>query len=203
MTTKKRLAAYGMAATAAIGGGIGGLALGLGLGGGQDTATVSTELAAASSGAADPGRPAGPLHIDRLGIAAQAIGISADDLRTALQGGKSIAQVAKDHNIDEQKVIDALVAAENTAIDQAVKDGKLTQAQADERKTGFAAHVKDKVERLGLKGPGDHDGPGRGGPGGPGGPDGGGFRGPGGRGPGWHGETPSSTGSTPSTVVAN
>jgi len=195
MTTKKRLAAYAMAATTAFGGGIGGLALGLGLTGGRaDTAIVSTELAAASGGAADPARPdGGPLHVDRLAVAAQAIGVSADDLRTALQGGKSIAQVAKDHNVDEQKVIDALVAAETTAIDQAVKDGKLTQAQADARKAGLAAHVKDEVEHLGLKGPG--------GPGGGRGP-GGGFGGPGG-GPGRHGGAPPTTGVTPTTVVTN
>jgi len=175
MTTTKRLAAYGMAATAAIGGGLGGLVLGLGLTGGHGSdATVSTQLAAASSnGAVDPARAGGPgVHVDHLTVAAQAIGISADDLRTAIQGGKSIAQVAKDHNVDEQKVIDALVAAETTAIDQAVKDGKLTQAQADQRKANLAAHVKDGLERVGG-GPGDHGpgGPGgRRGPGGPGGP---------------------------------
>jgi hypothetical protein len=169
MTTTKRLAAYGMAAAAAIGGGVGGLALGLGLTGHQ-SGTVSTELAAAS--AATPAAPEAPqrgggpdgARVDRLGVAATAIGITPDDLRTALQGGKTIAQVAADHKVDEQKVVDALVAAETTALDQAVKDGKLTQAQADQRKTGLAAHVKDEIEHAdpgprGPGGPGGHHGP--------------------------------------------
>ena len=38
------------------------------------------------------------------------IGISEDDLKTAIQSGQSIAQVAQAHNVDPQKVIDALVA---------------------------------------------------------------------------------------------
>ncbi len=174
MTTTKRLAAYAMAATAAVGGGLGGLALGLGLTGHQGSNTpVSTQLAAASSNAAaDPAMPGGRggVHLDRLAVASQAIGISADDLRTALHVGATIAQVAKDHNVDEQKVIDALVAAETTAIDQAVKDGKLTQAQADERKAGLAAHEKDEVEQPAHRGPGGPGHHGQGGPGGPVGP---------------------------------
>ncbi len=157
MTTKKRIAAYGMAASAAIGGGIGGLALGLGLAGGHaDTASVPTELVAASTGAAAPmhlgGR--GGVRVDRLAVAAQALGISADELRSALQGGKSIAQVAQERNVDVQKVIDALVAAKTAAIDKAVADGRITQARADERKAGLPAQIKAEVERTGLRGPG-------------------------------------------------
>ena len=166
MTTKKRLAAYGMAASAAIGGGIGGLAIGLGLTSGQaDTATVPTELVAASTGAAAPLHlgGGGGARVDRLAVAAQALGISADELRTALQGGKSIAQVAQERNVDVQKVIDALVAAETAALDKAVADGVLTQAQADDRKANLAARVKASVERAGLRGPGGHGKGGRGG----------------------------------------
>jgi len=38
------------------------------------------------------------------------IGISEADLKAAVQGGQSLAQVAQAHNVDPQKVIDALVA---------------------------------------------------------------------------------------------
>jgi len=38
------------------------------------------------------------------------IGISEDDLKTAIQSGQSIADIAKAHGVDPQKVIDALVA---------------------------------------------------------------------------------------------
>ena len=43
---------------------------------------------------------------------ATALGISEADLQTALQAGKSIAQVATEKGVSVQKVIDALVAAE-------------------------------------------------------------------------------------------
>ena len=169
MSTKKRLAAYGMAATAAIGGGIGGLAIGLGLPSGQaEITTVPTELAASTGAAALPVHAGGggAARVDRLAVAAQALGISADELRTALEGGKSMAQVAQERNVDVQKVIDAIIAAGTAAIDRAVTDGTLTRAQADERKAGLPAHVKAKVERVG---PGGHGGPGGAGRGGSGG----------------------------------
>lgn len=165
MSTKKRFAAYGMAATAAIGGGIGGLAIGLGLPGGPaPIADLTTELAAASTGAAAPthaGGRGGPARIDRLTVAAEALGIPAEELRTALQGGKSVAQVAQERNVDPQKVIDALVAAGSAALDQAVTNGKITQAQADQRKAGLPARAKAAVERVGLRGPDGLGGRGR------------------------------------------
>ena len=43
-------------------------------------------------------------------VVAKAIGITETELNTALQGGQSVAAVAKAHNVDVQKVIDALVA---------------------------------------------------------------------------------------------
>src|SRR5688572_19412919 len=78
-----------------------------------------------------------------------------------------MAQVATDKGIDVQKVIDAIITAQTKAIDQAVTDGRITQAQADARKAGLTARVTELVNRTGPRGPG--------GPGGPGGP-----RGPGG-----------------------
>ena len=171
MTTKKRIAAYGMAASAAIGGGIGGLAIGLGLTSSQaDPASVPTELVAAATGTAAPMHlgGGGGARVDRLAVAAQALGIPVEELRTALQGGKSMAQVAQERNVDVQKVIDALVAAETAAIDKAVADGMLTQAQADQRKANLAARVREGVERAGPRGRGGHGGHG-------------------GHGKGWHG----------------
>jgi uncharacterized protein YidB (DUF937 family) len=79
-----------------------------------------------------------------LDEAATALGITPAELRTALQSGKTIAQVAKDKGVDVQKVIDALVAAASARIDQAVTAGKLTPAQATTRK----AELKDRITTL-------------------------------------------------------
>lgn len=52
----------------------------------------------------------GPGRGPALETAAKAIGISTEDLRTAVKSGKSIAEVAEDNGVAPQTVIDALVA---------------------------------------------------------------------------------------------
>ena len=88
-------------------------------------------------GRGGPGRGPGP----RLEAAAKALGITEDQLKTQLQDRKTLAEIAKAQNVDKQKVIDALVNEVKTRSAQAVKDGKITQAQADE-------HVKNATERI-------------------------------------------------------
>jgi polyhydroxyalkanoate synthesis regulator phasin len=95
-----------------------------------------------------------------LGAAATALGMSEADLQTALRGGKTMAEVAKDKGVDVQKVIDAVVAAQSAQLDQAVTDGKLTPAQATARKADLKARVTALVngERP-AGGPGFRHGP--------------------------------------------
>lgn len=62
---------------------------------------------------------------------AQALGMTLDELNAQLSAGKTIAQIAQSKNIDLTKLHDAIQAAHEAVIQQAVKDGKLRQAQAD------------------------------------------------------------------------
>jgi hypothetical protein len=78
-------------------------------------------------------------------VAATAIGISEADLTTALGSGQTIAAVAKAHNVDVQKVIDALVADGESELADAVKAGTLTQAQADAQKAEVTQRATDQV----------------------------------------------------------
>ena len=78
-------------------------------------------------------------------VVAKAIGITEADLLTALQGGQTVADVAKAHNVDIQVVIDALVADGQTELDAAVKAGTLTQAQADAEKTELTQRATDQA----------------------------------------------------------
>lgn len=97
----------------------------------------------------------------QLPAAAKALGLSEADLQTALKGGKSLADVAKDKGVSEQTVIDAMVAAAKDRIATDVKDGHLTQDQADKRIAEMPARIKDAVEHAGgMRGPGGHGGPG-------------------------------------------
>ncbi|MFC5530390.1 hypothetical protein [Cohnella yongneupensis] len=68
-----------------------------------------------------------------LSSVATALGISTVDLKTSLGEGKSLADMAKEKGVDVQKVIDAIAASMTSNINQAVKDGKLTQDEATKR----------------------------------------------------------------------
>ena len=63
--------------------------------------------------------------------AADTIGIPVDELKTDFKAGQSISEIATAHNVDPQKVADALVAKATDTINQAVADGKVSQEKAD------------------------------------------------------------------------
>ena len=91
-----------------------------------------------------------------LAAAATYLGLTQAELQTALQSGKTLAQIA---NATDGKsaagLIDALVAAEKTKLAAAVTAGKLTQAQADEISTTLKDHVTNMVNGVRPA----HDGP--------------------------------------------
>jgi polyhydroxyalkanoate synthesis regulator phasin len=137
-----------------------------------DAGTITQAQADAVSGAlvADheargehgPGEGKGP----RSEVLAQALGMSTDDLRTAVESGKTIAQVAADQGVDVQVVIDALIAEKTNHIADEVSSGEITQEEADAKLAELETRVTDMV---------NNPRPAEGG------------RGPGGRGPGGHG----------------
>jgi hypothetical protein len=115
-----------------------------------------------------PGGPGG--HVEAVtdtSVVAKAIGISEADLKTALAGGQTVAQVARAHNVALQVVIDALVADGTSELAAEVATGRITQAQADAQKAAILQRATDQANGT-FNGPGDHGD--RGGFGGPGGP---------------------------------
>ncbi len=63
---------------------------------------------------------------------ADKLGLSVTDLQGKLKSGATLASLAKEKNVQVQDLYDAAAAAAKTQLDQAVKDGKITQAQADQ-----------------------------------------------------------------------
>jgi hypothetical protein len=59
---------------------------------------------------------------EMLTAAAEAIGITADELKTAIEGGQTIAQVAEANGKSVQSVIDALVAQASADLTQRITD---------------------------------------------------------------------------------
>jgi hypothetical protein len=82
-----------------------------------------------------PGDGRGPLGAPELEAAAKALGMTTDELTTALQSGKTLEQIAQDAGVDFQTVQDAIQAAHVTEIrariQQALDDGTITQEHAN------------------------------------------------------------------------
>jgi hypothetical protein len=81
-----------------------------------------------------------------LDEAAKALGITTDELRAELQT-KTIAQIAAEHKIDLQQVINDLTTVAKSQLDAAVKAGKLTQAEADARLKDLTSRINDFVNQ--------------------------------------------------------
>ncbi len=90
------------------------------------------------------GGPDGRRGRPGLDAAAKALGTTTDELRTDLQSGKKITDIATEKKIDINTVIDAMVNDLKTHLADEVKNGRITQAQADER----AATAKDRITKM-------------------------------------------------------
>jgi hypothetical protein len=104
--------------------------------------------------AGGPGRGPGNLE-----AAAGAIGVTVDELRTALQGGQSLAEVAQSKGVDPEKVVSALVADLQARVAERVSSGAITQAQADEKLASATERTRAFVNGE-APAPGGHHGPG-------------------------------------------
>ena len=93
----------------------------------------------------------------RIGLdaAATALGMTSDELREAMSAdGATLASVAEAQGVDVQVVIDALVGEAQERLDRAVADGRLTQAEADEKATDLEARITEMVNSGRPDGPG-------------------------------------------------
>ncbi len=85
-----------------------------------------------------------------LNAAAQTLGMSTSDLTAALRT-KTLLTIANEKNADVTKLRTAIADAAKGAIDQAVKDGKLTQAQADSIKANITPNnINLNTHSLGI-----------------------------------------------------
>ena len=75
--------------------------------------------------------------------------IAAATLHQELKAGKSLADIAAAQGVEKQKVVDLLVKEASSRIDEAVKEGKITQTQADEKKARVTEHIQNHIEQKG------------------------------------------------------
>lgn len=82
-----------------------------------------------------------------LAAAAEVIGTTVEELRTALEGGQSLAQVAEGNGVSRDDLVAGLVARAREHLAGHVEDGDVTQEQADERLARLSERVEELVDR--------------------------------------------------------
>jgi hypothetical protein len=127
------------------------LAAGIALAGALTVGTAGAAFAADSSGGATTtpsaqapkGHPAIRARVRRgaAKVISDTLGVSRQDLRTALKGGQTISQYAGSLTKDPQTVVDALNKAANDKINQLVTKGTLTPDRATAIKNKLPARI--------------------------------------------------------------
>ncbi len=122
--------------------------------------TLDESLPQRGDGHRGGGRHGGPGRLSPAEVA-KVLGLTPAELRTQLEAGKTLAQIAAANGVTKAALIDGLVKAEQTQLAQAVTDGTITQAQADKVKASLRERITDKVDRVakGQRGDRDNDGP--------------------------------------------
>ena len=136
------------------------------------TDTASGTTPAAPSSSATPTTPSVE-KADRpspLAAASKVLGITEAELKTELEAGKSVADVAKAKNIDLATVKTALLAEAKAHIDAEVAAGKHTAAEGAAKLAEMTSRIDTMLTTAGLPARGPHGEGGKGGHGGKGGP---------------------------------
>lgn len=79
-----------------------------------------------------------------LDAAAKALGLTTDELRTRLQDGSTITEIAGETGVGLSGVKAAMLAEMKEKLAEAVADGKLTQDQADQR----LANAEERINAM-------------------------------------------------------
>jgi hypothetical protein len=80
-------------------------------------------------------RGTGWMHDTMIAILSEKLDVSTADLESRLDDGESMADIAADEGFTGEEFAKLMRDARGEALDQAVKDGKITQDQADWMKT--------------------------------------------------------------------
>lgn len=92
-----------------------------------------------------------------VGVAAEAIGSTPEEVAAGLKDGTSIAEQAEAKGVDRQAVDDAITKVLTARIDAAVKDGKITSERAEKAKANLDKAV-DRILDADGKGKGKGEG---------------------------------------------
>ena len=104
-------------------------------------------------GKGGPGRVGFGVQGDPLAAAATFLGTTTADLRTKLESGQTLAQIATASGKTRDALIQALVTDAQAKIAQAKTDGKLTADQTTALENGLTDRFTKLVDATGMRGP--------------------------------------------------
>ena len=94
----------------------------------------------------------GPLQPYMLNALAKSLNLTPQQLRTRVSNGETPVQIAQSQGLNQNQIQQLLLNAENQALAQAVKDGVLTQAQADRMKQSMQWMESGRFPGFGMPG---------------------------------------------------
>jgi hypothetical protein len=92
-----------------------------------------------------------PLFGEKLSAAADYLGLSEAELRTKLNTGRTLADIAKARGKSVDGLKQAVLDEAEKNLDQLVDDGELTRAEADEMLARLKSHIDDLVDHGMLR----------------------------------------------------
>ena len=100
----------------------------------------------------------GPMHTYMQSALAEKLGLTVDELNAAHADGKTFWDLAEEKGLTAEEAQQAMLDARNTALDAMVKDGTITQEQADWMKSRSGAMMGGGYGRGGCMGGQSSDG---------------------------------------------
>lgn len=99
---------------------------------------------------------------DAAGFAAvaESLSLEVETLAAELRSGKSIAEVAEAQGVDVATVAGVMADAAEARLDAAVESGRLTDAEAAEKRARIAERVEQRINKVREAGEGRGEGPG-------------------------------------------
>ncbi len=91
------------------------------------------------------------VRVNRLHVAAKYLGMTPKEIRTARQGGQSLAQIATSKGKSVDGLVAAIVAPAKARAAKAVSNGRLTQQHADELIARLTERAQALVQRVPAK----------------------------------------------------
>jgi DNA-binding CsgD family transcriptional regulator len=115
-------------------------AIGLGVVGSAQAQSTKSSTVTVLNSSKGPGK--------NVAAIASILKLTEAELKTQVQSGKTLAQIATAQGVDIKLVVDAIVADMKSHIADEVKSGEITQAQADTKLADVTAKATERVNNV-------------------------------------------------------